>query len=110
MVIEDEGHIYKLDNQTTIGNTCTLTFYKDSETHNNGHLGTSNQEVLRALIDRVKYLDNEDPNPLNKEIIRNLRETLILHEIKHLEDMVKTNHPVEKIKPYVDGHLIKPLD
>jgi len=41
---------------------------------NEGHYaGTNLQEVLRVLIDRIKYLDNQIPDQINADIIENLR-------------------------------------
>lgn len=44
------------------------------------HSGTNCQEVVRALIDRVKYLDGQQPAPENPRIINHLREVLWLFE------------------------------
>lgn len=50
---------------------------------NVGHYpGTNCQEVLRALIDRVKYLENQISHPCNDIILRCLREALIAFEIR----------------------------
>lgn len=42
--------------------------------------GTNCQEVIRVLIDRVKYLDNQMPCQENKTIVTNLRSALIAFE------------------------------
>lgn len=47
--------------------------------------GTTNQEVCRALIDRVKTLHFEKPWYGNPRIIDNLRDVIILHEIRAFE-------------------------
>ncbi len=44
--------------------------------------GTNCQEVLRALIDRVKHLNSQVPDEHNRPILRNLRETLWLFEAR----------------------------
>jgi hypothetical protein len=46
------------------------------------HPGTNMQEVLRALIDRVKYLDAQVPDPRNKDILSHLRMSIWLLEMR----------------------------
>lgn len=46
------------------------------------HPGTTCQEVIRALIDRVKYLDNQIHDDRNARIIRNLRECIWIFETR----------------------------
>jgi hypothetical protein len=40
------------------------------------HEGTNIQEVLRALIDRLLYLDNQVPDHRNRDIVRRLRDSI----------------------------------
>jgi hypothetical protein len=51
------------------------------------HPGTNMQEVLRALIDRVKYLDQQVPHYVNELIIEHLRMSLF-----YLEDRAAERH------------------
>jgi hypothetical protein len=44
------------------------------------HPGTNCQEVLRVLINRIKYLDRQIPCDENKIIIQDLRNALLLFE------------------------------
>ena len=66
------GHKYVLsdikssDRETDVN---TLKFYYEKGKDRHEVIGTSNQEVIRVLIDRVKYLENELHHPFNKEII-----------------------------------------
>jgi hypothetical protein len=61
------------------------------------HSGTNCQEVLRILIFRTQYLDNQKPCLANKLIIHNLRETIRLFENRALEEknLPKVNWPLE---------------
>ena len=80
---------------------------KDKNINENSYDGTTNQEVIRALIDRVIFLDTQVPNKYNKEIIFCLRKALILHEKRHLDRLVDKELPVEKLKAQKDGHIVK---
>lgn len=51
----------------------------------NPYPGTNCQEVLRVLIDRVKYLDNQIPHTANFHIIECLRDALWLFEERAAE-------------------------
>lgn len=101
----DRGHKYLLqDNKATT--TTELTFFKDEKINGSGYAGTTNQEVLRALIDRVKFLNVQVPSEINDRIIRNLREALILHEIRHLERLLDRGETIELIKTKQSGHFV----
>ena len=66
---------------------------------NRGHgcdeAGTNNQEVLRVLIDRVKFLEEEMHWEGNEKIVQHLRAALVLHEARHLERLAERG----KIEP-----------
>jgi hypothetical protein len=72
----DPGHKYELDVLDGSG-PHLLTFVKREGNNfpgNVGHYkGTNLQEVLRAMIARVKYLDKQIPCMENKEIINQFR-------------------------------------
>ena len=98
------GHEYVLDHLD--GNDHeVLTFV------NRGHgvdkEGTNNQEVIRVLIDRVKFLEEEVHWDGNEEIIQHLRMALVLHEARHLSRMVekgKLENP-EELPVGENGHF-----
>ena len=98
MKILDEGHKYLLKLNGQEKEEIELTFYKDSAINGNGYDGTTNQEVLRALIDRVKFLNKQNPHRFNDEIIYHLRQALALHEMRHIERCVEENYPIENVK------------
>lgn len=98
-----DGHQYTLEHLD--GDS-----YEHLKFVNRGHgidaPGTNNQEVLRVLIDRVKYLEDEVHWEGNEQILFHLRMALVLHESRHLERLVERN----KIKPELietgdDGHF-----
>lgn len=78
---------------------------------NRGHgcdeAGTNNQEVLRVLIDRVKFLNEEVQWEGNEQIIHHLRMALVLHEARHLERLTERGkiNP-EELPVGEDGHFI----
>jgi hypothetical protein len=86
--ILDPGHRYWLDMLDIEGDqrhgTEMLTFVKRQGPKYPGNLGsypgTNCQEVLRALIDRVKHLDKQVADEHNAPILQNLREALWLFE------------------------------
>ena len=81
------GHKYllssiKLDSEDV--NSNILKFYHEKGKTQEEKVGTSNQEVIRALIDRVKFMEEELHHPFNQEIIFHLRKALALHEARHV--------------------------
>ncbi len=68
--------------------------------------GITNQELIRALIDRVKFLHREKPWSRNAEIIYHLRMALTLHELRALElHVINGELEPEKIVTGPDGHF-----
>jgi hypothetical protein len=81
----DPGHVYELDRLD--GDGCeTLTFVKREGPGYPGnvghHAGTNMQEVLRALMDRVRYLDRQIPDLSNLDAIGALRDALFSFEVR----------------------------
>jgi len=76
--------------------------------HGRNMEGTNNQEVIRVLIDRVKFLELEKPWHGNAEIIKHLRMALVLHESRHLERIVERNLLFPEHEPTgSDGHFTR---
>lgn len=103
-----EGHKYVLDNiKSDDGDVDvnTLKFYDASGENREEIIGTSNQEVLRALIDRVKFLDRQLPHVLNSEIIHHLRKALVLHEARHLDRLADKGVEIENYVTGNHGHF-----
>ena len=93
MRVLDEGHRYELRMlDDPMGEAFqTLKFVKregPGYPGNVGHYaGTTTQEVIRALIERAKYVDGQIHDPANVLVIRNLREA-----IWHLEERAARRH------------------
>ncbi len=106
MIVSDPGHLYKLKCNKS-DEYVPLKFFKDGCINEDGYAGTTNQEVLRALIDRIKYLDNQLPHPNNKEIIKCLRKAIILHEQRHLDRLLDKNAEIENLETFDDSHIVR---
>ncbi len=112
MKVIDEGHEYQLNEVLhSVGDfeeecgTQTIKFVKRFRGEENHH-GVINQELLRVLIDRVIFLDNEVPWDGNKEILHHLRMALVLHESRALFRKVgKGDILPENIETGMDGHF-----
>lgn len=106
------GHIYEVDNFSkddqvdTSESTQRISFVKDESINGDGHVGTNCQELLRVLINRVEFLDNQLTHENNQKIIDYLRKALILFESRHLERLVDKGMAVEKLLTFSDGHLV----
>ena len=90
MKVLDPGHSYELEHLD--GHSTThLTFVKrcgDMYPGNTGrYQGTNMQEVLRALIDRCRYVNQQDDNVFTKRVIDMLRSALF-----HLEYRAAVRH------------------
>lgn len=89
----DPGHTYWLNvldiEADQRHGTELLRFVKREGPRYPGNLshypGTNCQEVIRALIDRVKYLHSQAPDPHNERIIHHLREALWRFESRAAE-------------------------
>lgn len=84
------GHQYLLDNLDSVDPEMSghfLQFVQRAPLHE-PRAGTTNQEVCRALIDRVKVLDAEETWWGNDAIIENLRSVIYLHELRAYEKKV----------------------
>jgi len=87
MKILDNGHSYELEMlDETQDRTWPLMFVKREGEHYPGnkghHPGVNCQEVLRVLIDRVKYLQGQIPCVENEDILIHLREALFSFEFR----------------------------
>lgn len=88
--ILDPGHKYEL--KSFDGDSFqVLTFMKregEGYPGNVGHYpGTSLQSVLRACIDRVKYLNNQIPHEANTSVLMHLT-----HAVRDLEERAMERH------------------
>ncbi len=98
------GHVYELDHLDGTGKE-RLQFVDRGHGHNAE--GTYNQEVIRALIDRVQFLDREVPWPLNAAILHHLRMALVLHEARAICRKTEQGKLLpESLEVGTDGHFI----
>lgn len=88
MQIVIPGHVYKLEHLDG-SDSQNLSFVN----RNKGQecAGTTNQEVLRVLIDRIKFLDGQVRWELNDQIIWHLRMAIALHEARAIIRKVEKN-------------------
>lgn len=94
MKVIDPGHTYVLrllDDERSFRPFrypfgSTLIFVKREGANYPGnigsHSGTTTQEVLRALIDRTKYVNNQIPDERNKQVLYHLRSAILELEIR----------------------------
>lgn len=106
MKVLDPGHRYELDNLENDGSTI-LQFMKDPALHGgNGARGPSCQEVLRAVIDRVKTLNTERSDVENDVIIFHGRMMIAGFEARALRRRVeKDGLEIECLPVASDGHI-----
>jgi hypothetical protein len=99
------GHRYELAHLDGDG-ASVLQFVQRAPLHPPCE-GTQCQEVLRALIDRVKVLDAEIRWPPNDELLKHLRMALALFEARALLRHVEKGHlHPEQLAVGPDGHFI----
>ena len=113
MKVIDPGHFYELDGFDG-GRQLVLRFMKrigDGYPHNVGppYPGTNCQEVIRALIDRVKYLHMQIPHPQNVVILDSLRGALTAFEERaaerHGRELLFSNPIEDEPSCQVCGHI-----
>lgn len=125
MKIIDPGHVFDLDwldgkpREGWEFPENRLTFVKREGRNYPGnrgqHPGTNIQEVLRALISRVKYLDNQIPSRHNAAVLHHLRLAILNLEqraaFRHgrdfpmIDDEVIEIHPTCKLCGHIDCHM-----
>lgn len=85
MYIVESGHTYQLECFDGF-ETLFLTFVKREGEKYPGnvgtHPGTNCQDVLRVLIDRIKYLDGQIPDATNSYALKNLRYAIYYMELR----------------------------
>lgn len=98
------GHEYELLHLDG-DNTQILRFVNRG--NGNDCEGVTNQEVIRALIDRVIFLESQVHWDLNKDIINHLRSALVLHEARALIRKTEKGKLLpELLSIGNDGHFI----
>ena len=95
MINKIAGHTYEMSNFENKDNEGqTLQFIHKEPNENNELItisdGTTNEEVLEVLIDRMNYLQNKFPCRENALVITKLEESLMWLE-KRTSDRLKRN-------------------
>lgn len=112
MKTTDPGHQYILETLDDGGNFSALTFVKREGPKypgNVGHYGGTNlQEIWRASIARLRYLDAQDNCSENFIIIRSLQEAIYLLEIRAARRHGVT-FPVLKIAVMMESNEIEDI-
>ena len=115
MEVKEPGHVYSLRSFDG-GAPVQLVFFKRIGRGYPGnlhpaHCGTNCQEVIRALIDRVKYLDGQIPCAENLQIISLLRSALISFELRaarrHGVELSIHDGAPEMWPTGADGHILE---
>lgn len=75
MNVVETGHIYKLNN--TESSQAQELIFINRDAGNLIYDGTTNEEVLKVLIDRLKYLNMKCPCRENSIVITKLEESLM---------------------------------
>lgn len=100
MLILDPGHRYLLLtlDDDKVHSPVELRFVKrvgpDYPGNIGAHGGTTTQEVLRALIDRTKYVDNQIPSFHNMMLLFHLRKSIFELETRAAERHGRTPLPL----------------
>lgn len=106
-ILRPWGHVYELNHLD--GPNKTILQFVQRAPHHEPKEGVQCQEVLRALIHRVKILNSELSWTGNKEIIFHLRAALLLFETRALfRHLDKDEIEPEKFKTGDDGHFAYP--
>ena len=108
MKIIDKGHKYAAQDNNSLNHSNEIRFFKDPLLHEgSSQEGTTNQELVRILIDRVQYLEEEKHSKYNEEIIFHLRSVIALHEKRHLDRLLEKSEPIEDLTFYKNGHTVE---
>ena len=107
MRVIDPGHEYLVDNLDGEMAPQRIVFVKRFRGVAN-HPGTTNQELLRVLIDRATFLNAELPSPMTDQIIEHLQMALVLHEARALARKVEKGelNVMDVAVSPKDGHFV----
>lgn len=106
MKILDDGHLYELADLRGNG-TQIISFYKDASINGSHRDGCSLQEVIRVLIDRILFLDNQKQAPENSEIVTHARHMIRLLEARAARISVEKGERIELSPIGKSGHWHK---
>jgi hypothetical protein len=115
MKVMEPGHTYKFNNYDG-GHDQVIVFVKRCEPqstypgNNSAHPGTLMQELLRACIDRAKYVNEQIPSEFTQAFISDLRMALWRLEARaaqrHGRILMASPHCIENLETCnVCGHI-----
>lgn len=101
MKMIEPGHIYDLENMEFPNTHQRISFIKKSDDGSGvlqtDHDGTTNEEVLKVLIERVSYLNHKLPCKENEIALKALREAFAVlnarTKIRRQQNVEGTNQP-----------------
>lgn len=88
MRVQDVGHTYEVDNME--GGFQIIQFIRKDNADEDGKLitminGTTNEEILAVLIDRLEYLNGKMFSDHNVNAIASLKDALLALETRTIE-------------------------
>jgi hypothetical protein len=108
MLVVEKGHIYEVDNidlEDGGERTQTITFVRRIP-EAKAHEGTLMQELLRVLINRIHFLNEQVPHESNVRVVRNLRECLVLMEARAAQRKIEALvYPEQEPACQTCGHI-----
>ena len=122
MKILDHGHLFEVDcyDGVHIQSPLTITYMKRMGPgypgNTSAYPGTNCQEVIRSIIRRVQYLDEQIHHRNNAEIIFHQRSSLYLFEERaaerhgrRLPELLRPSSPIEYLETCKKcGHITCP--
>lgn len=102
VAIDEAGHVYRFPSDPK----QRVTFVRDELFGQPGsHPGIRCQDLIRVLIDRVNFLNEQDPSHENIEILRSLRHALTCFETRALRRKLEKVPYPERIVTDEAGHV-----
>ena len=99
----DAGHTYAVINKHETG-LQLVKFVKDEQDCSED--GIIIQQLIKILLDRIRYLDDKLPSKYNNRVIKHLTQAFIALETRHIERLVKKGRCVEYLPVYKGGHIL----
>lgn len=103
--IVEPGHIYAVKNRDDNSEQIIKFIRSDLPGQAGSHDGILCQDLLRILMDRVHFLNKQQPCQENQDIYVRLREVLILFETRAMKRKLEKHPYLDRIAPGDDGHM-----
>ena len=99
----DAGHTYAVIDKHETG-LQIIKFVKDEQGRNED--GIIMQQLIKILLDRIRYLDDNLPSKYNSRAAKYLTQAFIALETRHYERLIKKGACVEYLPVYQGGHIL----